>query len=845
MFSGLNQKELSASESSTSVGSSTLGEEEEEDTHLSGLGEDDEEGEEEESQYYEEEDEYSDEEEDEDEEESFDGTLDDELFEEDEPEEEETTAVDLGKSTIEGSVKSPYAMESSHSFASEATEERAHVSSPRAALSLPKKSIMISPFSGKRGNIPVDITPPTTPIATPVGISYSASHHSMASIPTSPTSTCTPGSARSRLLANRKRIPGGGAAKLIGRPTDDDYQAADDGDDTLEVQAPLEELMESRDKAKAEFTVGSTNNRRYHAKANGLSSLSRTQSESAPSFLSRSEAFHENAAAAIASLLSPSFGGAMHDETQHEEIPSKLSSKSGEMAHVNGRPPKVNSKSANPFHDPRRIDELPGVSSAKSDASAAVGVDSLPTNSPLVQKLMNKKLDRRLEVIKSRMKDPNKNLTDLLTAIAPPEDGNMSRHYMVRRKNACGALKVMTANASHRVNLCWTVGVLPALTSVLEDSGPERTIEDAMPDLTTRREFIEARKRAVSALMNLAVVDSNRIPMFHCPKLVASLIRVIHQDDGEARKGCCVVLCQLSKSKDNRYLMAQVPGFLDVVTAVIDLNESISENESKENDEGRKGMADMKTHSVDPAEASAKYDENPNEYLHGSRQHVFALLGNLAKEKDNAFILARHAYLVDTLVIIAQLQESSSQEYGLKLLAHFSRHRGNSKHLVFKMKNVVPAIVFATQSECDESRKYACFALQNFSQDKPCRQELASIPNLLTAVCRRVRISRIEEEKLAALYTLKNLTDEPANLIPMTNTPECFATLMQVAHASDESVTEMMQYIGCDALATLSHWFRSIATSGQRIGAAKRNIERAKYELFNPTLRVVTWEAWQ
>jgi hypothetical protein len=433
----------------------------------------------------------------------------------------------------------------------------------------------------------------------------------------------------------------------------------------------------------------------------------------------------------------------------------------------------------------------------------------------------------------------------------------MDWHYMVRCKNACGALKVMTANTAHRVNICWTVGVLPALTSVLDDSaaGP---LQDVIPDLSTRCEFIEARKRAVASLVNLSLAEDNGIPMFHCPKLVASLIRVINQDDGEARRGCCMVLLQLTKSKDNRYLMAQVPGFLDAVTAVVDPkastvskskdtedhnDDSLSDAQDKKAEE--KGVVTKMALSDDVAEASAKYDEDPNEFIHGSRQYVFALLGNLAKEKDNAYILARHGYLVDTTVAITKLQESASQEFGLKLLAHFSRHRGNSKHLVFKMKHVVPAIVFASQSENAESRKYACFALQNFSQDKPCRQELASIDGLLSAVCRRIRSARNEEEKLAALNTLKNLTDEPANLIPMTNTPECFATLMQVAHASDESVTETMQYIGCDALATLSHWFRSIATSGQRIGTKKRNNEQAKDELFMPKLKVVTWEPWQ
>ena len=34
--------------------------------------------------------------------------------------------------------------------------------------------------------------------------------------------------------------------------------------------------------------------------------------------------------------------------------------------------------------------------------------------------------------------------------------------------------------------------------------------------------------------------------------------------------------------------------------------------------------------------AFARYDGDPNQYLHGARQNVFALLGHLLKEKDNA-----------------------------------------------------------------------------------------------------------------------------------------------------------------------------------------------------------------
>ena len=676
-----------------------------------------------------------------------------------------------------------------------------------------------------------------------------------------------------RILVNHQRVPGGAAAKLIGRKRDDDYHFVNDGDDALEVLAPVEELIKSRDMAKAEFARGSTENKRYHApvreeKENDVSSP--TSEGSVPRILDRDEVFHENAAAAIVSILTPS-----NKSSNAPEIVNILTARSSDI-HLSPSSNNNNVQAKKSFSSPFLRPNITTIKSVGSDANYAVE-DAIETmtstgKNPLVQHLLTKKTERHLAAIKNRMKDPTKNLTELMEAIASPQNGLFDRHYMVRRKNACGALKVMIANASHRVNICWTVGVLPALASVLEDSGPD-TLEDKFPNASIRREFFETRKRALDSLVYLAQPKNNKLPIFHCPRLVASLVRVIEQDDGEARRSCCTVLAHLSKSKENRLIMAQVPGLLDAITTVIEPKDnysgsdedfmsshSVDSGEASEvdifdqpsNDEEiemsisekspEQTMSEERMMSEDVADLSARYDEDPDPFLHGARLNVFALLSHLVKEKDNAYILARHAYLVSTLVAITKLQESSSQDFGLKLLANLSRHRANSKILVFKMKDVVPAIVFATNSNNDTSRKYACYALQNLSQDKPCRQQLASIENLLPAVCRSIRSATDPDEKLAALHTIKNLTDEPANLIPMSNTPECFATLIQVAHASDDSITEMMQYVGCDALATLSHWFRSIATSGQRIGTVQ---SVAKDELFVPSQRVLTWEPWQ
>ena len=63
---------------------------------------------------------------------------------------------------------------------------------------------------------------------------------------------------------------------------------------------------------------------------------------------------------------------------------------------------------------------------------------------------------------------------------------------------------------------------------------------------------------------------------------------------------------------------------------------------------------------------------------------------------------------------------------------------------------------------------------------------------------------------------------------------------MQVAHGHDHSITEEMQYLACDALSTLSHWLRKIASSGNR---SDLKVLKTK-DMFVPTMKVVTWMQW-
>jgi hypothetical protein len=280
----------------------------------------------------------------------------------------------------------------------------------------------------------------------------------------------------------------------------------------------------------------------------------------------------------------------------------------------------------------------------------------------------------------------------------------MDQAYMVRRKNACGAVKVLVATPANRKTLAWTVGVLPALASVLNDGGEGR-LEEAFPDVRVRDEYIEARKRAVSAILNLCLVKGNRIPIFHCPNLVHGLAKTISQDKGESRQGCSAILGNLSKTPENRLLLVRVPGILDAINVAIkpwspaddsppkktknftwdltdgedafststegrinsnttgegttvtgdgttttDDYESTTEYTNGGNDEDSDltpqmttspmSLASKEQKATSPTSLASKrsflYDNDPNKYIHATRQNIFATLLHVVKEKDNA-----------------------------------------------------------------------------------------------------------------------------------------------------------------------------------------------------------------
>ena len=711
----------------------------------------------------------------------------------------------------------------------------------------------------------------------------------------------------------RTRIPGGAAAKLMlmgpQKSMEDDMgvptpRPSPDSSTGSEKQNQLQVALDrARNQVKSQFNMlpPTQGEEKSNEEPVDMEQYRQQLIKESPNLFDPTEVFYGTAEAAINALLTAQSFMAASDS---QSVYSK-SSYGGNLA----------------THLSDNMSCAASVTSAfqVNDGDDANNYDAL-SRREVSEELLPWKAHEIVESLSKDMQYPNTTLDHLLQNIATASEGEApDLGKTVRRKNACGALQVLTTQPGNRIPLAWTTGVLPALTSVLADTGVDGA-HITYPDKRHRHEFEIARDRAITCLTNLSTPKENRIAMFHSPHLVHWLVAMILEGRGPPRKGACAILAFLAKTPDNRLLMVQVPRLIEAFTKVLKPRParmeypeprkpvgSVSSSEDEEEDDdddddddeqdnttdggthtdvsGRDTLSARdtvserdtrvtKTASVlsEPSRflsvsssysqqshatqrlAGARspielhgYDETADELLREARNYVFAALSNLVKEKDNAFHFSRDTALIKVMSEIAMCHESPAHVHAIKFLAFLTRHRLNSKVIVFRRRNVVPALVEATTSQNETARLYGCYALQNLSQDKSCRQELAIAENLLVCLCERARGATDQEaERLAALSALKNLTDEPANLIPMSNTTDCIATLMHLAHGRQEGVTPLMQYRACDALATLSHWLRKIATSGQALSDAKMGkMHSNSKELFVPSLRVVTVNQWQ
>ncbi|KAL9188694.1 hypothetical protein ACHAXT_007072 [Thalassiosira profunda] len=622
-----------------------------------------------------------------------------------------------------------------------------------------------------------------------------------------------------------------------------------------------------------------------------------------PSLLQNNEIFHQKAAASIVKLLTPermTHNGLMAPEVNPEG--QSAANEDGASEDVDGDSPT----GVIPNKGGHGVFTFDG----DADPSASRG-GAWHGTTPLHRALFREDLDDLDDDIKQsvvfrafrkNMMDPSPQLGELLGQIHRRGHA-IDRAFATRRKNACGALKILSAREENRTKVCWTVGVLPALASVLIDVGEE------ISDELARDANTEARNRAVATLLNLSVSKKNKLLIVNTPGLLTSVAECVEKDNGEGRQGCCTALLYLAKTAEARGAVAKGAGMMEALCGVIAVPDEMAaptrafpeeaatppragrkgvdgapasplspgtpgsqsavsrssrgsrgsdtdldRTQSTEADEGPEEVSFETAADVAPAAAEEKpseatedpYDADPNRFLHGARLSAFACLLCLVKSKENAYLLARRATVVETLAEVSQRHGSPSHARAMAVLAHLTRHPKNGHHLVYKCPFLLPALQSATGSRDGEARRYAFCALQNLSMDKSCRAPIAHAPDIiwsLTQRCKERPSGDEDEARTAAVATLQNLADEPANLIQFTIVTDCIGTLVRIARedVARGGRTELTSFMAKNALATLSHWFRKIATSGSERTGTRSS---ARAQLYHATLEPTGFDQW-
>jgi len=171
-------------------------------------------------------------------------------------------------------------------------------------------------------------------------------------------------------------------------------------------------------------------------------------------------------------------------------------------------------------------------------------------------------------------------------------------------------------------------------------------------------------------------------------------------------------------------------------------------------------------------------------------------------------------------------------------MANLTRNPENALQLVYHVEGFVAALVSSASCKSATRRRYACYSLQNLSCESGCRQELGYEPHLLQALLHDSRMSEQEEEQRSALTALDNLSKEPSTLVNFTNNGIVAGLL---AHAKDHTKPRL-QYLACDALATLAHWIKETTNAGM-VQLVKDGHKPERYLL--PTRQPILFEEYK
>ena len=266
-----------------------------------------------------------------------------------------------------------------------------------------------------------------------------------------------------------------------------------------------------------------------------------------------------------------------------------------------------------------------------------------------------------------------------------------------------------------------------------------------------------------------------------------------------------------------------------------------------------------------------------DESKRGSRLCAMKLFLNISKLQKGSRVMAVKDGLVKLLLQISGTMTAEENLLCIAIITNLTRDIDNVPELMMHRDSLFVALERGLESRNTEVQTCASMALQNLSCHKSFRVYFSKYDkndSLLTKLA-KVSVngnnnnacsfddSDTESEdgkklkkkpspdtsgvQISAIHTIKNLSIEPCNILPLTNTPGITASLMTIAmlkkeggnEEGKENPDENIQYAAADALSSMSQWLNGIAVAC----AENNNLDLKDKPL--TSLEPSTWNQWE
>ena len=146
----------------------------------------------------------------------------------------------------------------------------------------------------------------------------------------------------------------------------------------------------------------------------------------------------------------------------------------------------------------------------------------------------------------------------------------------------------------------------------------------------------------------------------------------------------------------------------------------------------------------------------------------------------------------------------------LEALCHLTRFPGNNDILA-QSPETLEALVRCGMSHTSDDRMWTLRAMQNITAHASKRGYFAN-HDLLQLLCLSAEKVDFVDEHEAAISIIGNLCTDPSSVVQIINSENVVRVLVVVANNIEYSPE--IQFVACDALATIAMWMQRVARAG-------------------------------